>query len=253
MELRTPQEINIMADGGRRLGVVLERLRAEVKPGVTTLALDRAARAFIEAGGDVPAFLNYRPGGARRAYPYTLCSSVNNVVVHGQPSAMCVLKEGDIIKLDLGLKHGGFYLDAALTVGVGKITAEAKKLIAVTEESLYAGIKEAKPGKTLGDIGYAIERVVRKNRFSVAEGLTGHGIGRALHEDPTVFNFGDRSTGMKLVPGMVIAIEPMVAIGSGEIIQLRDEGYGTVDHTWAAHFEHTVAITEKGPKILTKV
>jgi methionyl aminopeptidase len=252
MELRTPQEIEIMAEGGRRLGAVLQQLKKEVRPGVTTLALDHAARALIEAAGAVPAFLNYRPAGARRAYPYTLCTSVNNVVVHGQPSAMCVLKEGDIIKLDLGLKHEGFYLDAAITVGVGKISAEAKKLMAVTEESLYAGIKEAKAGRTLGDIGYTIEHVVRKNRFSVAEGLTGHGIGRALHEDPNVFNFGDRGTGMKLKPGMVIAIEPMVAVGGGEIVQLRDEGYGTADRTLAAHFEHTVAITEKGPMILTK-
>ena len=251
MELRTPQEIEVMVEGGRRLGAVLLQLKKEAKVGVTTLALDRAARAMIEAGGDVPAFLNYRPAGARRAYPYTLCASVNNVVVHGQPSEY-VLKEGDIVKLDLGLKHKGFYLDAAITVGVGRVAAEAKKLMAVTEESLYAGIKEAKPGRTLGDIGYAIERVVRKNKFSVADGLTGHGIGRALHEDPTVFNFGDRGTGMKLKPGMVIAIEPMVTIGGGEIYQLRDEGYGTVDHTWAAHFEHTVAITEKGPMILTK-
>ncbi len=252
MELRTPEEIKIMAEGGRRLGAVLQKLKVQVRPGVTTLALDHAARTLIEIGGDVPAFLNYRPAGARRAYPYTLCTSVNNVVVHGQPSALSVLKEGDIVKLDLGLKHGGFYLDAAITVGVGKISAEAKKLMAVTEESLYAGIKETKPGRTLGDIGYAIERVVHKNKFSIAEGLTGHGIGRALHEEPTVFNFGDQGAGMKLVPGMVIAIEPMVAVGGGEIVQLRDEGYGTADRTWAAHFEHTVAITEKGPIILTK-
>jgi len=241
-----------MAEGGRRLGTVLQKLKTMVRPGVTTLALDHAARALIEAGGDVPAFLNYRPAGARRAYPYTLCSSVNDVVVHGQPSAMCVLKEGDIVKLDLGLIHKKLYLDSAITVGVGRVAAEIKKLMAVTEESLYAGIKEAKPSRTLGDIGYAIEHVVRKNKFSVAEGLTGHGIGRALHEDPTVFNFGDRGTGMKLKSGMVIAIEPMVTVGGGEIVQLRDEGYGTADRTWAAHFEHTVAITEKGPLILTK-
>ncbi len=241
-----------MAEGGYRLGVVLQRLRKEVRPGITTLALDHSARALIEAGGDVPAFLNYHPAGALRAYPYTLCASVNNVVVHGQPSSY-VLRDGDIIKLDLGLRHGGFYLDAAITVGVGKVSAEVKKLMAVTEESLYAGIKEAKPGHALGDIGHAIERVVRKNKFSIADGLTGHGIGRALHEEPAVFNFGDRGTGIKLKPGMVIAIEPMVAIGGGEIIQLRDEGYGTADKTWAAHFEHTVAITEKGPIILTKV
>jgi len=240
-----------MAEGGRRLGVVLQRLRAEVKPGMTTLALDEVARKIIVDGGDVPAFLNYRPAGARHAYPYTLCASVNSVVVHGQPSEY-VLKEGDIIKLDLGLKHGGFYLDAAITVGVGRVSTEAKKLMAVTEESLYAGIKEAKPRHTLGDIGYAIERVARKNKLSVAEGLTGHGIGRSLHEDPNVFNYGDRGTGMKLLPGMVIAIEPMLAIGGGDIVQLKDEGYGTADHTWAAHFEHTVAVTEDGPMILTR-
>jgi methionyl aminopeptidase len=240
-----------MAEGGRRLGAVLQHLRAEVRPGVTTLALDRIARKLIVDGGDVPAFLNYRPEGARRAYPYTLCASVNNVVVHGQPSKY-VLLEGDLVKLDLGLKHKGFYLDAAVTVPAGKVSAEAKKLMAVTEESLYAGIKAARSGRTLGDVGYAIERVVRKNKFSVAEGLTGHGIGRTLHEEPTVFNYGDRRTGMKLLPGMVIAIEPMVAVGGGEITQLLDESYGTADHSWAAHFEHTVAITKDGPMILTK-
>lgn len=240
-----------MAEGGRRLGAVLQRLKSEVRPGVTTISLDRIAQKVIEGGGDKAAFLNYRPEGARKAYPYTLCASVNDVIVHGQPSNY-VLREGDIIKLDLGLKHRGFYLDAAVTVGVGAISAEAKKLIAVTEESLYAGIKEAHVGKTLGDIGYAIERVARKNRFSVAEGLTGHFIGHALHEEPTVFNFGDRGTGMRLVRGMVLAIEPMLAIGSGDIVQLRDEGYGTADLTWAAHFEHTVAITDDGPMILTK-
>lgn len=240
-----------MAEGGRRLAAVLQRLKSEVRPGVTTMSLDRVARKLIVDGGDTPAFLNYRPEGARRAYPYTLCASVNSVVVHGQPSSYA-LREGDLIKLDLGLKHEGFYLDAAITVPVGSVTPEAKKLIAVTEESLYAGIKEAKVGHTLGDIGYAIERVVRKKKFSVADGLTGHGIGRALHEEPTVFNYGDRGTGMKLVRGMVIAIEPMVAVGGSAIVQLRDEGYGTADRSLAAHFEHTVAITESGPMILTK-
>ena len=240
-----------MAEGGRRLVAVLQRLKSEVRPGVTTMSLDRIARKLIVDGGDTPAFLHYRPEGARRAYPYTLCASVNAVVVHGQPSSY-VLREGDVIKLDLGLKHEGFYLDAAITVPVGRVSAEAKKLIAVTEESLYAGIKEARAGKTLGDIGYAIERVVRRNKFSVAEGLTGHGIGRALHEEPTVFNYGDRGTGMKLARGMVIAIEPMVTVGGGAIVQLPDESYGTADRSLAAHFEHTVAITEDGPMVLTK-
>ncbi len=138
-------------------------------------------------------------------------------------------------------------------MAVGEIPQEVKQLISVTEESLYAGIKEAKPGKRLGDIGCAIEKVVLKNGFSVAEGLTGHGIGEALHEDPIVFNFGDRHTVMLLRECMLIAIEPMVAIGQGDIVQLKDEGYGTEDRSWAAHFEHTVAITAKGPRILTQL
>jgi methionyl aminopeptidase len=137
-------------------------------------------------------------------------------------------------------------------VGIGHVSSQAKKLMAVTEEAMNAGIKAAKPGATLGDIGFAIEKVVHKNGFSVAEGLTGHGIGTELHEEPSVFNFGDKGRGEKLVPGMVIAIEPMVTIGMGEILQLKDESYGTMDGSLAAHFEHTVAITEKGPKILTK-
>lgn len=252
--IKTPEEIEIMAEGGRRLGAVLTALRRAVKPGVTTLELDRLARLQIEQGGDKPAFLHYRPAGARKAYPYTLCSSVNDVVVHGQPSGY-VLRAGDIVKLDLGLRHEGLYLDAAITVPVGPaaaIPAEVKKLIKVTEESLYAGIKEMKPGKRLGDIGYAIERVVLNNGFSVAEGLTGHGIGEALHEEPSVFNFGDKHTGMMLKEGMVLALEPMVAIGKGDIVQLKDESYGIADRSWAAHFEHTVAVTAKGPKILTR-
>jgi methionyl aminopeptidase len=252
--IKTPEQIKIMEEGGRRLGAVIDALRHEVKPGVTTLELDRFARIMIEAGGDKPGFLHYRPAGATKAYPFTLCASVNDVVVHGQPSGYA-LRAGDIVKLDLGLIHHGMILDSAITVPVGPASAmpkEVLKLIKVTEESLYAGIKEAKPGKRLGDIGYAIEKVVLKNGFSVAEGLTGHGIGEALHEEPSVFNFGDKHTGMMLKVGMVIAIEPMVTIGGGDIVQLKNEGYGTVDRSWAAHFEHTIAITAKGPKILTR-
>ncbi len=252
ISLRTPAEIEIMAEGGRRLGVILQQLHNAVRPGVTTLALDRIARELIIKDRDVPAFLNYQPAGARHAYPYTLCTSVNRVVVHGQPSGY-ILAEGDIVKLDLGLKHRGLYVDAAITVGVGAVARREKKLIAATEEALYAGIKAAVPGKTLGDIGHAIEKVVHKNKFSTVEGLTGHGIGKELHEDPTVFNFGDKSRGEMLVSGMVLAIEPMVAQGAGEITQLMDESYGTADGSWAAHFEHTVAITPDGPRILTKI
>jgi methionyl aminopeptidase len=252
MELKTAAQIETMAEGGRRLAAVLAQLRAAVHPGITTLALDRIAHDLIVKGGDMPNFLHYRPAGAKKAYPYTLCASVNNVVVHGQPSGY-VLKDGDVVKLDLGLRHRGLNLDSAITVGVGSVTKLAGKLLSVTEESLYAGIGQAEVGKTLGDIGWAIERVIGKNKFSVVDGLTGHGIGRELHEEPTVFNFGERKTGMRLVEGLVIAIEPMVATGRGAIMQLPDESYGTVDGSLTAQFEHTVAITADGPRILTKI
>jgi methionyl aminopeptidase len=252
MELRTPQEIEIMAEGGNHLAAVLQQLKKEVKPGVSTLALDKIAHDLIIAAGDTPAFLNYRPAGAQRAYPYTLCASVNDVIVHGQPSQY-ILADGDIIKLDLGLKHKGLYLDSAITVAVGAVSGKAKKLMAVTEEAMYAGIKEATPGHTLGDIGFAIQKVVVRNGFSVAEGLTGHGIGTVLHDDPTVFNFGQKGRGEKLVAGMVLAIEPMVSAGLGNILQLKDESYGMADSSLSAQFEHTIAITENGPVILTKL
>ncbi|HVM77041.1 MAG TPA: type I methionyl aminopeptidase [Candidatus Paceibacterota bacterium] len=247
---KTSAEIELMAQGGAMLAAVLKRLGEETKPGVQTIELDVLARKLIIGAGAKPAFLNYRPAGAKKAYPYTLCVSVNDVVVHGQPSKYKI-REGDIVSLDLGLEYKGFYLDSAITVPVGDVGKQGKKLIEVTRESLMAGVKAAKPGHTLGDIGAAIEKTIVRNKFSVVEGLTGHGIGRDLHEDPTVFNFGRKGQGEELVPGMVLAIEPMVAIGTGAIRQLLDESYGTADGERAAHFEHTVAITEKGPRILT--
>jgi len=241
-----------MATGGAILAGVLRRLASETKPGVATIELDRLARVLITEAGAKPAFLHYRPAGATKAYPYTLCASVNDVVVHGTPSVYAI-REGDLVKLDLGLKYQGLYLDAAITVPVGDVGAQARKLIAVTNDALAAAIKEAKAGRTLGHIGYAIQKIVEKNNFSVVEGLTGHGIGEALHEDPAVFNFGRKGHGEDLEVGMVLAIEPMVAIGQGAIRQLLDESYGTADGSLSAHFEHTVAITARGPRILTKI
>ncbi len=248
--LKTSEEIAIMAEGGRRLGEVLRALRATVHPGMTTKKLDQTAYQMIHKMGAKPAFLHYRPAGADRAYPYTLCTSVNSVVVHGQPSGY-ILLEGDILKLDLGLFYKGFATDAAITVPVGAVSREAKKLMVATEEALTAGIKEARIGKTLGDIGYVIEKIAKKNGFSVAEGLTGHGIGRAVHEDPTVFNAGRPGAGDALREGMVLAIEPMFAAKKGAIKQLRDESWATADGSLAAHFEHTIAVTKNGPRILT--
>ncbi len=250
LTLKTPEEIEIMAEGGRRLGEILRLLASEVRPGLTTKKLDRMAYEMIHRAGAKPAFLHYRPAGARRAYPYTLCTSVNDVVVHGQPSGY-VLKEGDLVKLDLGLFYKGFATDAAITVPVGEVSREAKKLMAAAKEGLGAGVRVAQIGKTVGDIGHAIEEVAKKNKFAVAEGLTGHGIGRSVHEDPTVFNAGRPGTGEALREGMVLAIEPMFAAQKGVIKQLRDESWATADGSLAAHFEHTAAVTKSGPRILT--
>ncbi len=250
MILKTPEEIEVMAEGGRRLGEVLRRLAEETRAGVTTKHLDRLAYQLIHTSGAKPAFLHYRPAGARRAYPYSLCTSLNDVVVHGQP-ADYVVKDGDLVKLDLGLLYKGFYLDAALTVAVGKVGKEAERLVVTTKEALRAAISEVRIGKTLGDIGYTVEKTAKKNRCSVADGLTGHGIGRSLHEDPTVLNVGRKGEGEELQEGIVLAIEPMLVLGNSPLKQLRDESWATADGSLAAHFEHTVAVTKNGPWILT--
>lgn len=240
-----------MAEAGKRLAIVLRALKAMVKEGVSTNEIDQEAKRLIEASGCIPAFLNYKPGGAARPYPATICASINSGVVHGLPSGY-KLKSGDILKLDLGLIHEKFYSDMAITVPVGKVSKDDQKLISVTREALEKGIAAAKSGNTLGDIGYAIGSFVKKNGFSVADGLTGHGIGRKLHEDPYVFNDGNPGEWNVLKPGMVLALEPMVSAGKARVKQLEDDSFVTADGSMAAHFEHTVAITEKGPKILTQ-
>jgi len=250
--LKNPEEIEAMAEGGHILAMVLQELKAAVKIGITTKELDTMAYKSITAAHAVPAFLNYRPTGAAHGYPATLCASINDGIVHGLPSNIA-LKEGDILKLDLGLRYKGFCSDAALTVAVGKISKKASDLIKATEAAFFAGMHEAVIGKTLGDIGFAIEDVAKKKGFSVAEGLTGHGIGRSLHEDPYVFNFGKRGKGEVLENGMVIAIEPMLNVGSGAIRELPDDSYVTKDGSLSAHFENTIAITEEGPRILTAI
>ncbi|RJP44608.1 type I methionyl aminopeptidase [Candidatus Parcubacteria bacterium] len=248
--LKTSAEIEIMREGGGRLGAILDTLKREAKVGVTTNFLDSLARKLIREAGAEPAFLKYRPSGSKRAYPKTLCASVNEVVVHGIPSD-APLKEGDVVSLDLGLKYKKFYVDAALTVGVGNISDTAQKLIAATREALERAIAEVRPGRTLGDIGAIVEKTVGKHGFSVVRSLTGHGIGRELHEEPTVLNFGNPGGGEVLREGIVIAIEPMVAAGRGETVQREDDSYATKDNSLAAHFEHTVAVTKHGSSMLT--
>lgn len=236
-----------MRKAGQVVREVLELVRSLVKPGVTTLDLEKAAEARTKELGARPAFKGYH------GYPCVLCTSVNAEVVHGIPSAKRVLKDGDIVSVDFGAFVDGFCGDSAITVPVGTVSAETAKLLAVTEQSLYAAIDVVKPGATLGDVGWAVQEVVEAAGFSVVRDFVGHGIGSAMHEDPQVPNFGDRGRGMKLKAGMVIAIEPMVNAGKHEVVVLKD-GWTAVaeDGSMSAHFEHTVAVTATGARILTE-
>ena len=235
----------------RRAGIatreVLELLRGLVKPGVTTMDLEKAAADRIAEMGVKAAFKGY--GG----YPCVLCASVNDEVVHGIPNPKRVLKEGDIVSLDFGVFVDGYCGDSAITVPVGKIDAETARLLKVTEASLHAGIAAVKPGATLGDVGAAVQGVVEAEGFSVVRDFVGHGIGTHMHEDPQVPNYGTPGRGMKLRPGMVIAIEPMVNAGKPDVRVLKDGWTAiTSDGSMSAHFEHSVAVTATGARVLTE-
>lgn len=253
IKLKTKEEVELLREGGRRLANILEQIKKIVAPGVETIELENLARELIAKGGDKPAFLNYRPQGSRLAYPAALCVSVNDEIVHGLPSGR-ILKTGDIVGLDLGLNHNGLFTDMAITVPVGKISSEAENLIVTVEQALEAGIAVALPGNHIGDIGEAIEKVIKENNFKVVKELAGHGVGYQPHEDPYVPNFGKVGRGEELLPGMVIAIEPMATLGSGAI-RVGSDGFTflTKDGTLAAHSEKTVVIAEKGVEILTSL
>ena len=254
IKIKKPEEIEIMKEGGKRHSFILSKVAEKVAPGVSTQELEDLALKLILEGGDRAAFLNYTPRGAKRAYPASLCVSVNNEIVHGIPNEdPLILQEGDIVSLDLGLVHGGLITDSAITVPVGKVSEENRKLMEHCKEALYLGIKQARGGNHVGDIGHAIESYIRPMGYGLSEGLAGHGVGYKVHEDPFVPNEGKPGQGEKLVPGMVIAIEPMVTLGSSKITLDKDGyTYKTKDGSNAAHFEHTVAITEGDPIILTK-
>ncbi len=251
--IKTKQEIDILREGGKRHATILKELAGMVRPGLSSFDLEKRAVELIEQGGDKSAFLNYKPYGAKRPYPATICVSVNDEVVHGIPNEVeKILKEGDIVSIDLGLVHKGLITDAAVTVPVGMISDELAKLLDVTEKSLYAGIKVIKDGRKTGDVGEAISRFARANNYGLVEELAGHGVGYAVHEDPYVPNYGEAGKGDVLKSGMVIAIEPMFNLGRKEIV-LDKDGYTfrTKDGKPSAHFEHTVVITKSGVEILT--
>jgi methionyl aminopeptidase len=245
--LKSRQEIEKMRKSNLIVATILEELGKKIRPGIKTIELDRLSEDLALKKGARPAFKGYR------GYPYSLCTSVNSEVVHGMPSER-ELKEGDIISLDFGILNDGYYGDAAVTVPVGDITPAAKRLLQVTEEALYKGITEVKAGNRVGDISAAIQGHVEAAGYSVVRDLVGHGIGKSLHEDPQVPNYGSAGRGIELKPGMVFAIEPMVNEGAYRVDVLRD-GWTvvTADGKLSAHFEHSVAITENGPVILSRI
>lgn len=251
---KTTEEIEILREGGKRHAEILRALAEMIVPGVSTLILEEEALRLIRAHGDKPAFLGYSPAGATRPYPASLCVSINDEIVHGIPNeAERILKDGDIVSLDLGIIHKGLITDAAITVPVGVIDDDSRKLLNITKQALGAGIKAAQPGNHVGDIGEAISDAVFGSGFSIADDLAGHGVGYQVHEDPFVPNVGIAGEGEELKPGMVIAIEPMLNIG-GSAIKDGKDGYTilTVDGSRSAHFEHTIAITEHGNMVLTQ-
>lgn len=254
MIIKKKEEIKIMREGGKRLAFILNKITNLVKPNISAEELDKEAERLIREGGDVPSFLNYTPEGAERPYPATLCVSINDEIVHGIPNeGEKILKEGDIVGLDLGLRHKGLFLDIAVTVGVGEINKEDRKLINATKEALDIGIKNAYEGNTIGDIGYAIFNFIEKKGYSTPYELGGHGVGHKVAEDPYIPNFGQKGKGAKLEAGMVLAIEPMLNAGNFEIVLAKDGyTYKTADGKKSAHFEHTILITKNKAEILTK-
>jgi len=251
IKLKTPEQIEKIARSGKILSEVFQKTIEEAKIGTSLKRLDDLAYQLIKKAGAEPAFLGYKPSGAKHPYSATICASINDIIVHGFPTDY-KLKNGDILKLDFGVKYEGFYSDAAVTIGIGAISKEAENLIKAAENALNEAIKIIKIGNTLGDIGFAISQTAKKYGVKAIKELTGHGVGLKLHEDPTIYNYGEKGKGIKLKPGMVLAVEPMFAISTDKIIQKKDESWATADGSLSAHFEHTVAITEKGVEILTK-
>jgi methionyl aminopeptidase len=251
ISLKSPREIDIMRRANMIVAEILQELKQRVAPGVTTLELDALAEDLTLKKKAVPAFKGYSVAG--RIFPRCLCASVNEEIVHGIPSHRA-LRDGDIVGLDYGVIYDGFYGDAALTVGVGKVSEEAKRLMDVTERALYTGIDQLYAGKRLGDLGFAVQQTAEGAGYSVVRAFVGHGIGKKLHEEPPVPNYGEPDRGLRLKEGMVLAIEPMFNAG-GSDIEIKEDGWTAVtkDGSLAAHFEHSVAVTKDGPFILSKL
>jgi len=250
--IKTKEEVKIIREGGKILGKILAEVSKKVKPGISTYEIDQQARKIIKYHKGIPAFLNYKPLGMATPFPASVCVSVNSEIVHGIPKKNKILKEGDIVSLDIGLKYKGLFTDHAVTIAVGKISEKNKRLLADTKKSLDVAVCAARGGNTVGDIGFAIESFVN-GRYGIVRELAGHGVGKEIHEDPYIPNYGKAGKGQKLIPGMIIAIEPMLCLGSRHITDDED-GWTikTQDGQNSAHFEHTILITEGDAEILTK-
>lgn len=246
--LKSKREISIMREAGRIVAQTQEELKKHIKPGISTKRLDEIAEEFIVKKGGIPSFKGYH------GFPGSICTSINEVVVHGIPNKNIVLKDGDIITVDVGVIYQGYHGDGAWTFPVGNISPEVEQLLKVTEESLYKGLECAKPNNRIGDISNAIEKHIKLFGYGIVEEFTGHGIGQSLHEEPYVPNFGKPGTGPLLQPGMTICVEPMVNLGTKRVKILSDNWTTvTVDKTKSAHFEHMIVITEDGYEILTEL
>lgn len=251
--IKTAEQIEILREAGKHHARILNELEQLVVPGVSALELNKVAEEKVRAINAEPSFLNYQPDHTYPLYPASLCVSINEEIVHGIPTSEMIIKNGDIVSIDLGLKYKGLFTDSARTIIVGEVSEEKKQLVNDTYRALMLGVEAAQPGNTVGDIGYAIESFNNKRYGNVKE-LSGHGVGLAVHEDPYVPNYGKPGRGAKLKPGMVIAIEPMFNLGTSDV-NFHDDGYtvSTRDGAVSAHVEHTVLITENGPEILTEL
>jgi len=253
--IKSKKEIEIMREACKITSIVYKQLEKAIKPGMSTMELDKLAEKIIRENGAIPAQKGYESGirGVPK-FPATLCISINDEVIHGIPSTKKIINDGDLVSIDLVVYKNGFHGDAARTFMVGNVTQSAKKLVETTKQAFYEGIKYAIPGNRIGDISHAIGEFVKQNGYSVVKEFQGHGIGRQMHEDPGIPNYGKAGKGIRLEPGMTLAIEPMVIIGNGEIYQ-ADDGWTilTEDGSLSAHYENTILITEKEPEILTLV
>ena len=247
ISIKTPEEIKVMAEGGKILAKIIKELEKKVKPGITTKELDRVSETLIFKSGGTPSFKGHE------GFPATLCISINEELVHVVPSQR-KLKEGDVLSLDLGMKYQSYHSDMAITLPVGKISPEAQRLIRVTKKALKRGIKKARPGNTFGDIGNTIQRYIESQGFNVVRDLCGHGIGRELHEEPKILNYGKRHSGPEIKEGMIFCLEPMVTVGDWKLKKSKDgHGFETADGSLSCHFEHMMAVTKNGVKVLTVI